>query len=72
MRNYKYPENAMRKQSVAHIRDLIGQTTPPPKTESSTERIKRVYGFNLRQCSHCKTGCMHPTQAVIPPTGQSP
>jgi len=72
IRHYGYLGNAVRKQSVAHIRDLIGQTVPPPKAESSTERIERVYGINLRQCSHCKTGCMHPTQEVIHPTGQAP
>ncbi len=72
IRHYGYLGNAVRKKSVAHIRALIGQASPPAKTETSTERMERVYGIRLQQCSHCKTGRLQPIEDLFPPKGQSP
>lgn len=72
IRHYGYLGNAVRKQAVARIRELIGQRAPPPDTESATERIERVYGINLRQCPQCKTGQMHPGEVLYPHKGQAP
>ena len=72
IRHYGYLGNATRKKAVAHIRDLIGQTAPPPETETAAERIERVYGVNLRQCARCKTGRMHPCGEIHPRRGQAP
>ena len=54
------------------IRELIGQSVPPPDTETAMERIERVYGVNPRQCPQCKTGRMQIVGDLPPCKGQSP
>lgn len=72
IRHYGYLGNAVRKQAVARIRALIGQPDPLPDNETSTERIERVYGIRLQQCSRCESGRLHPVQDIYPARGQSP
>lgn len=72
IRHYGYLGNSVRKQAVARIRALTGQVPPPPKTETSTERMERVYGIHLHQCSRCETGRMHPAEELRTQKGQSP
>jgi len=72
IRHYGYLGNARRKQAVARIRELIGQKAPPPNTETTTQRIERMYGINLQKCGQCKTGHLHRCEELFPHKGQAP